>query len=193
MCTWSMKETVKIELRSPNIELSIDTCNELSLPSTCLTGKNVNNVNISKQRISGDRIKKNKCTVEGENLVTKCTINKPIDSDIVSTTSSGVKSYEKSKEHNRIVPESGILSKIVLKTSRSGLDILIGKTERGRLILLRMGREGLELLLPGEHEYLRFNKVLTEDFQDVRTTPLMNDAVNDGILKIEKILKIKKL
>ena len=80
-----------------------------------------------------------------------------------------------------------------MKTSRSGLDILIGKTERGRLILLRMGRERLELLVPGEHEYLRFNKVVTEDFQDVRTTPLMNDAVNDGILKIEKIVKIKKL
>ncbi|CAG2206185.1 unnamed protein product [Mytilus edulis] len=102
-------------IESPNIELSIDTGNELSLPPTCLKGKHVNNVEKCKQRITVDRIEKNKCTVEGDNLVTKCTISKKNNSDIVSTTSPGAQSCDKVKEHNRKVPESGIIRKIVFK------------------------------------------------------------------------------
>ncbi|CAG2186348.1 unnamed protein product [Mytilus edulis] len=180
-------------IESPNIELSIDTGNELSLPPTCLKGKHVNNVEKCKQRITVDRIEKNKCTVEGDNLVTKCTISKKNNSDIVSTTSPGAQSCDKVKEHNRKVPESGIIRKIVFKKSRSGMDMLIGKTERGRLVLFHMSGKNFELLLPGEHEYSRYNKVLTEDFEDVRTTPFMNDEVNEGILKMEKVVKMKRL
>ncbi|CAG2235178.1 SPE3 [Mytilus edulis] len=150
-------------------------------------------MNKDKHSVSVGRIENDKCNVEVENLVTKCTISKKNNNDIVSTTSSGVQSCDKAKEHNRKVPESGIIRKIVLKKSRNGMDILIGKTERGRLVLFHMSRKNFELLLPGEHEYSRFNKVLTEDFEDVRTTPFMNDEVNEGILKMEKVAKMKRL
>ncbi|VDI64331.1 Hypothetical predicted protein [Mytilus galloprovincialis] len=106
-------------IESPNIELSIDTGNELSMSPTCLASKSVNNMNKDKHSVSVGRIENDKCNVEVENLVTKCTISKKNNNDIVSTTSSGVQSCDKAKEHNRKVPESGIIRKIVLKKSRT--------------------------------------------------------------------------
>ncbi|VDI64330.1 Hypothetical predicted protein [Mytilus galloprovincialis] len=55
-----------------------------------------------------------------------------------------------------------------------------------------MSRKNFELLLPGEHEYSRFNKVLTEDFEDVRTTPFMNDEVNEGYIEDGKSCEKRK-
>ncbi|CAC5384803.1 unnamed protein product [Mytilus coruscus] len=63
-------------IESPNIELcSIDTGNELSLSSNFVTSRIANDVNKSKHGLSVDRIEKNKCPVEEENILSKFTIN----------------------------------------------------------------------------------------------------------------------
>ena len=150
-------------VESPNIELLIDTGNELPMSPTCLPSKIINNGNKSKQRVSVDIIEKNPSTCD------------------------------KVKEHNKNIQDSRFIHKIVLKQNRSGTDILIGKTQRGRLVLFHIDHKEFEVLLRGERDYRIFNKVVTDDFKDVRTTKLMTDAVRQGILEMEKLVENKKL
>lgn len=170
-------------IESPNIELSIDTGKELSMSPTCLTSKSVNNVNENKHRLSVGRIENNKCNGDEDNLLSNCTISQANNSNIVSTPST----CDKVKEHNKTLQASRFIYKIVLKQNRSGMDILIGKTQRGLLILYHMGHKNVEIVNRGERDYRLLNKVVTEDFKDVRTTKLMTDAVRQGILEIENL------
>ncbi|CAG2224882.1 unnamed protein product [Mytilus edulis] len=63
-------------IESLNIELSIDTGNELPMSPTCLPSKIINNGNKSKQIVSVDIIEKNKCAVDEDNLLSKCTLKR---------------------------------------------------------------------------------------------------------------------
>ncbi|CAC5383386.1 unnamed protein product [Mytilus coruscus] len=117
----------------------------------------------------------------GDNLPEKCVnhtecVNKPFHSI--------EKRQESCSQNIGVNKFDNIFSKVVLKQSRAASDLLIGKTQDNRIILFCTYRKKFEVLLGGDRSYLKYNKVVTEDFQDVRQTRLMSDEIQDGMDKM---------
>ncbi|VDH93440.1 Hypothetical predicted protein, partial [Mytilus galloprovincialis] len=120
-----------------------------------------------------------------EASTTACTEFMPLSkvnySDILSATSQRdrmVEQNDKSKQTfpSNIATDIKLIPKFVLKQSGGRNEILIGKTLRKRLILYYIDDKEFEILDCSDRVFYKFNKVLTEDFRDVRTIPkLMTD------------------
>ena len=77
-------------------------------------------------------------------------------------------------------------TKFVLKQSRSESDILIGKTYTGKLVLYMMYNKTYKVLTGKDSSYWKYNKILSDDFDDVRHTKLMSDEIRIAIDKMEQ-------
>lgn len=115
-----------------------------------------------------------------------------IDKDSTSTECIPGKLTENTEERNSEVDD--YFSKIVVKKCRCAPDILIGKTiKTHKLVLYNTGHDKFEVLYYGDNEFDKYNKVLTEDFKDVRETNLMTKTVEKGIIKLKDFVMNNKL
>ncbi|CAG2233046.1 unnamed protein product [Mytilus edulis] len=194
---------IETGIERPNIELcSIDTGKELSVSFNCVNSKIDNNVNKNKRGLSIDKIEKDKCKTKG-NVLSEFTFSKANYNDILSITSKCVQSCDSMKENNdkskQIFPSNlatdiKLIPKFVLKQSGGRNEMLIGKTLRNGLILFYLYDKEFEILDCSDRGFYKFNKVLTEDFRDVRTIPkLMTDDVRQGIDQMIEFATNKKL
>ncbi|VDI61820.1 Hypothetical predicted protein [Mytilus galloprovincialis] len=119
--------------------------------------------------------------------------------DILSATSQRdklVENNDKSKQTfpSNIATDIKLIPKFVLKQSGGRNELLIGKTLRNRLILYHIDEKEFEILDCSDRGFYKFNKVLTEDFRDVRTIPkLMTDDVRKGLDEMIEFATNKKL
>lgn len=68
-------------------------------------------------------------------------------------------------------------SKIVLKTGGLGRGTLVGITMKDNIVLYQLHELTLDRMEPGHRLYPRFNRVVTEDFRDVRETDFMSEEI----------------
>ncbi|CAG2197350.1 unnamed protein product [Mytilus edulis] len=188
---------IETGIERPNIELSaIDTGKELSVSVNCVNRKNVNK---NKGRLSMDKIERNKCNTKDDELSEFPPLSKVNYRDILSATSQRdklVENNDKSKQTfpSNIATDIKLIPKFVLKQSGGRNELLIGKTLRNRLILYHIDEKEFEILDCSDRGFYKFNKVLTEDFRDVRTIPkLMTDDVRKGLDEMIEFATNKKL
>ncbi|CAC5406645.1 unnamed protein product [Mytilus coruscus] len=196
---------IETGIERPNIEqCSIDTGKELSVSFNSVNRKIDNNVNKNKRGLSIDKIEKNNGTTKGDDVLSEFTFSKANNSDSLSTTSKCVQSCDRLKENNdkskQIVPSKPatddikLIPKFVLKQTGGRNEMLIGKTLRNRLILFHMYDKEFKVIDCSDRGYYKFNKILTEDFRDVRTiTKLMTDDVRQGLDLMIEFATNKKL
>ncbi|VDI83000.1 Hypothetical predicted protein [Mytilus galloprovincialis] len=153
-----------------NIDLCTSDVGKSPRLLKCVNDRQVDNVNKDKKKSSDVNIEDN-----NNNL------NKTI-----STEACKLDSSDKNNDDNGNVSSeenSDLFSKFALKRSMSDDDKLIGNIEStGRLIIFSIHRKKYEKLIYGDRYYRKFNKVWTEDFNDVLSTNFINDQVNQAIL-----------
>ena len=128
--------------------------------------------------------------------LSKPQVDNAIDNRLVANTDtckcdevkSKIESVKKSKSQSKNIAgkRKTSFTKFVVKQSRTEADILIGKTYTGKLLLYMTYDKTYKVLSGMDSSYWKFNKILSQDFEDVRNTKFMSDEIRIAIEMMEK-------